>query len=72
MSTTVWPGPVLHLAHAISVAEGSLEHHPDWHNPGDMTYAHGHPTLGVANSEGVLIFASLEDGWEALYHEVAI
>lgn len=64
-----WPNPVVRLATAISVAEGS---NPDWHNPGDLTYAHGHATTGVANKEGVLIFVRPQDGWEALYHEVGL
>lgn len=67
MTATIWSNAVLRLAKAISCAEGS---NLNWNNPGDLTYAHGHPTQGVANSEGVLIFVSDADGWEALYHEV--
>ncbi len=65
----LWPGPVLKLAKAISVAEGS---NPDWNNPGDMTYAHGLPTKGTVNPDGVLWFVNVDDGWKALYHEVSL
>jgi hypothetical protein len=67
--TTNWPVPVQQLAKAIAVAEGS---NPDWCNPGDMTYAHGHPTKGTVNADGVLWFCTVEDGWDALYHEVSL
>jgi hypothetical protein len=66
----IWSNAVLRFAKAVSVAEGSLKNHPEWNNPGDMTYAHGHQTLGTVNSDGVLKFANLADGWDALYHEV--
>lgn len=64
-----WPDNVLRLAAAIKVAEGSK---PAWNNPGDLTYAFGYPTIGVANSAGVLIFAYSEDGWQALCQEVSL
>ena len=64
-----WPPAVLQLAKAIAVAEGS---NPAWCNPGDMTYAHGHPTKGTVNADGVLWFCTVEDGWDALYHEVSL
>jgi len=36
-------------------------------NPGDLTRSWGFPTKGTANSEGVLIFDTVEHGWQALY-----
>lgn len=69
MTPPNWPDPVVRLAKAISVAEGS---NPAWCNPGDMTYAHGHPTKGTVNADGVLWFESIDDGWDALYHEVSL
>ena len=65
----MWPNSVYRLAKAISVAEGS---NPSWNNPGDMTYAHGAPTKGAVNADGVLWFYNVEDGWQALYHEVSL
>lgn len=54
------------LMQAIATAEGSLEAHPDWNNPGDLTRDFGFQSLGPQNSDGVLAFATLEDGWGAL------
>lgn len=54
------------LMQAIATAEGSLEAHPDWNNPGDLTRDFGFSSLGPQNSDGVLAFATLEDGWGAL------
>lgn len=64
-----WSDPVLRLAKAISVAEGS---NPAWNNPGDLTGADAgaFQTCGVANSEGVLKFVNAEDGLQALYIKV--
>lgn len=69
MTPTNWPPSVLQLAKAISVAEGS---NSSWCNPGDLTYAFGFPTKGVADSEGVLVFCDAEQGWEALYQECSL
>lgn len=69
MTPTNWPDPVVRLAKAIAMAEGS---NPAWCNPGDMTYAHGHPTKGTVNADGVLWFCNVDDGWDALYHEVSL
>jgi hypothetical protein len=55
------------LADAIAKAEGS---NPAWNNPGDLTKSFGYVTTGVANSDGVLIFLRLEDGWQALYKQL--
>jgi hypothetical protein len=60
---------IFDLASAIAVAEGS---DPDWNNPGDLTYAFGYPTLGTANSAGVLKFQNCADGWYALYHQLGL
>lgn len=54
------------LMQAIATAEGSLEAHPDWNNPGDLTRDFGFNSLGPQNSDGVLAFATLNDGWGAL------
>lgn len=65
-----WSAPVTRFAEAIEKAEGS---NPAWNNPGDLTVnALGAPTGGVANSEGVLIFADPQDGWNALCHQCAL
>jgi len=69
MTPPNWPDSVIRLAKAISVAEGS---NPAWCNPGDMTYAHGFPTKGTVNADGVLWFCQVDDGWQALYHEVSL
>lgn len=66
MDPVVWPKPVLKLAAAITVAEGSK---PEWNNPGDLTYSFGLPIVGVVNSEGVLHFVNKEDGEWVLLHE---
>lgn len=66
MDPVVWPQPVLKLAAAITVAEGSP---PQWNNPGDLTYGFGFPVLGPMNRDGVLKFRRLEDGEHALRHE---
>ena len=66
MEPVVWPDSVLKFAKAISVAEGS---DPAWNNPGDMTISLGFPTDGVVNSEHVLRFVNLVDGWHVLYHQ---
>jgi hypothetical protein len=57
------------LAAAIAVAEGS---NPDWNNPGDLTKSFGFPTVGVANSAGVLKFKTSGDGWRALYAQLQL
>ncbi len=54
------------LMSAIATAEGSLEAHPDWNNPGDLTRSFGFANSGPQNSDGVLAFATLDDGWGAL------
>lgn len=58
---------ILAMAKAIAVAEGS---DPDWNNPGDLTLSFGFPTLGTANSAGVLKFQNCADGWQALYKQL--
>lgn len=70
-----WPDSVLRLAKAFSVAEGfgDPEALPTRaNNPGDLTGSDGgsFQTHGTANSEGVLIFSSVHDGWQALYMKV--
>lgn len=65
-----WPENVVRLAVAIKVAEGS---NPDWNNPLDLTWAPSqYPSIGVANSEGVLKFADYETGWDAGCHQVEL
>jgi len=59
------------LAQAIATAEGFFNPDPNViprraHNPGNLTKSFGFTTLGTANSEGVLIFSSDDDGWSAL------
>ncbi len=59
------------LAEAIATAEGWTNPNPNVvprraHNPGDLTRSFGQPTAGVANGEGVLIFADDDAGWSAL------
>jgi hypothetical protein len=66
---TNWPTPVLRLAKAIAVAEGS---NPGWNNPLDMTYAFGQPVLGKVNADGVLHFDTLDGGLEAGWQEVSL
>lgn len=63
-----FPQNVVRLAKAIEIAEGS---NPTWNNPGDLTGedAGSFVTLGTANSEGVLKFSRLIDGWLALLHK---
>lgn len=41
-------------------------------NPGDLTKSFGFSTTGIANKEGVLVFASAEDGWNALYAQLGL
>src|ERR1700733_12437194 len=62
----IWTVAVLRFAHAIAFAEGS---NLTWNNPGDMKFADGFPTCGFGNTEGVLKFVNMADGWEALYHQ---
>lgn len=62
------------LAQAIATAEGWTNPNPNVvprraHNPGDLTRSFGQPTVGVANSEGVLKFADDNAGWSALKAE---
>ncbi len=62
---------VVALANAIATAEGFYSSDPNaiprrGNNPGDLTVSFGLQTLGVLNSEGVLQFASLDDGWTAI------
>jgi len=54
------------LMQAIATAEGSLEAHPEWNNPGDLTRSFGFPNSGPQNADGVLAFDSIDDGWGAL------
>lgn len=59
------------LTQAIAKAEGWTNPNPNVvprraHNPGDLTRSFGQPTTGVANAEGVLIFADDNAGWSAL------
>jgi hypothetical protein len=64
------PGPsaqIESVAAAIAKAEGS---NPEWNNPGSLTISFGLPTVGVANSAGVLKFEKCEDGWRALYMQL--
>lgn len=60
-----WTAPVLRLAKAISVAEGSPK---EWNNPGSLTGtdAGAFPTCGTGNAEGVWKFVNERDGWQAL------
>lgn len=67
-----WSDQTKKLAWAISKAEGfgTPGAIPTTaNNPGDLTFADGFPTEGRANSEGVLKFVNLADGWQALYHQ---
>lgn len=59
---------IFNFAAAIATAEGS---NPEWNNPGDLTISFGYPTVGAANSAGVLKFANCVDGWNALYHQLS-
>jgi hypothetical protein len=59
---------ILAVANAIAIAENSPS---DWNNPGDLTISFGYPTLGTANSAGVLKFENLADGWNALYRQLS-
>ncbi len=73
-STVVAPG-IMALARGIARGEGflvsgSLSQRS--HNPGDLTKSFGNAVTGVANKEGVLIFATLQDGWNALYSQLAL
>jgi hypothetical protein len=68
----IWPASVIKFAKAVSVAEGfgppeNLATRAN--NPCDLTGADaaGFQTLGVMNSEGVLHFANVADGWTAAY-----
>lgn len=54
------------LMQAIATAEGSLEAHPEWNNPGDLTRSFGFANSGPQNADGVLAFDTLDDGWGAL------
>lgn len=70
-SGNIPPAPsqeIADVAQAISVAEDS---DPAWNNPGSLTAPLGFPTVGVANSEGVLKFATTADGWNALYKQLS-
>ncbi len=63
------------LAQAIATAEGFFNPNPNVvprraHNPGNLTKSFGLSTFGQANSEGVLIFGSDDDGWSALKAQV--
>lgn len=63
------PSPaILAVANAIALAEGSPA---EWNNPGDLTISFGYPTVGVANSAGVLKFQNITDGWNALYKQLS-
>jgi hypothetical protein len=62
------------LAQAIAKAEGWTNPNPNVvprraHNPGDLIRSFGQRTEGVANPEGVLIFADDNAGWSALKGE---
>jgi hypothetical protein len=62
---------IVALAQAIAQAEGfgipgAVPTRAN--NPGDLV--NGDIGLGVANSAGVTIYASVSDGWGALYHEL--
>lgn len=59
-------GGIDQLMQAIATAEGSLEAHPDWNNPGDLTASFGFSNSGPQNSDGVLAFADVASGWGAL------
>ncbi len=70
----VTPTKIEALAKAIATAEGFFSSNANVvprraHNPGDLTRSFGQATDGVANSEGVLIFADDAAGWSALKAE---
>jgi hypothetical protein len=70
-NVAVTPEKIDLLAQAIATAEGWTNADPNVvprraHNPGDLTKSFGQPTTGIANSEGVLIFADDDAGWSAL------
>jgi hypothetical protein len=58
------------LMNAIAAAEGSLEAHPEWNNPGDLTDSFGFANSGPQNADGVLAFATIDDGWGALRAQI--
>jgi hypothetical protein len=66
----IWPANVLAIARAIAKAEGS---NPEWNNPGDLTGldGRGYAITGTANRDGVLIFADLASGEDALCRKIA-
>lgn len=72
----VTPEKIALLVRGISTAEGAFANAvtPNVpqraNNPGDLTKSWGFPTTGVANKEGVLVFATLADGQAALAAEV--
>jgi hypothetical protein len=71
----VSPAKIDLLAQAIATAEGFFNPDPNVvprraHNPGNLTKSFGFATFGSANSEGVLIFGSDDDGWSALKAQV--
>lgn len=69
LSRPTAPSPQIDaMALAIQKAEGSKS---SWNNPGDLTKSFGFATTGVANSAGVLIFATSDDGWNALYAQLS-
>lgn len=68
------PNKIELLAEAIANAEGFYRAGTvpqRGNNPGDLTTSFGFPVLGKLNSEGVLAFASVDDGWSALKSQVA-
>jgi hypothetical protein len=66
---------ILALARGVARGEGflivgSLPQRSN--NPGDLTKSFGNAVTGVANKEGVLIFATVQDGWNALYSQLGL
>src|SRR5258708_2292977 len=74
-STTLASAGIMALSRGIARGEGayvsgSLPQRSN--NPGDLTKSFGFNTTGVANKEGVLIFETMEDGWNALYSQIRL
>ena len=72
---TQYPPCVLQFARAVAHAEGFGV--PDAiptkaNNPGDLTFGFGYPLNGTMGRDQICVFQSLDDGWQALWHEVGL
>lgn len=72
LSLETWPAVVVKIGQAIATAEGFFvagSRAARNNNPGNVTYAFGYATAG---QDGPFpIFATLTDGWNALYAQIA-